>query len=94
MIISAFLPFSRAASHDELPLPDARFADFAEQMRAGISKSEKKYRNRSWPSAFHGSDAITWVQKALNLSSRDMAMKITSEIMERVRCHAPICSST
>lgn len=76
-----------SASHDELPLPDARFFEFAEQMRHGLQKSEKKYRSRSWPAAFHGSDAITWVQKALNLTSRDMASKVATEIMERVRIH-------
>lgn len=80
-------PALPSASHDELPLPDARFFEFAEQMRQGLQKSEKKYRSRSWPAAFHGSDAITWVQKALNLTSRDMASKVATEIMERVRIH-------
>lgn len=85
--LSSLTPHSRSASHDELPLPDARFFEFAEQMRQGLQKSEKKYRSRSWPASFHGSDAITWVQKALNLTSRDMASKIATEIMERVRIH-------
>ncbi len=71
----------------ELTLAAARYPELVEQMRLGISKKERKYRNKSWPGSFLGNEAVDWLQKALKLAGRDAAVKYGVELMRRSAFH-------